>query len=81
MIFQKIPSYLCNSTGLVRLNIKVNSKGLVTDCKIDNSLTTTDNECLIENAISYAYKWRFNQDFSKTQKQSGWIEFLYLSHN
>ena len=81
MIFQKIPSYLCNSTGLVRLNIKVNSKGLVTDCKIDNSLTNTDNECLIKNAISYAYKWRFNQDFSKTQKQSGWIEFLYLSHN
>ena len=42
MITQKIPSYLCNATGLVRLNIKVNSKGLVTECKVDNSLTTTE---------------------------------------
>ena len=33
MILQKIPSYLCDATGLVRLNIKVSSKGLVTDCK------------------------------------------------
>ena len=81
MISQKIPSYLCDATGLVRLNIKVNSKGLVTDCKVDNSLTTTQNECLIENALSYANRWRFNQDFSKTQKQSGWIEFIYISHN
>lgn len=81
MTFQKIPSYLCNATGLVRLNIKVNSKGLVTDCKVDNSLTNTENECLIENALNYANRWRFNQDFSKTQKQSGWIEFIYISHN
>ena len=81
MTTQKIPSYLCNATGLVRLNIKVNSKGLVTDCKVDNTLTTTENECLIKNALDYANKWRFNQDFSKTQKQSGWIEFIYLSHN
>ena len=81
MISQKIPSYLCDATGLVRLNIKVNSKGLVTDCKVDNSLTTTQNECLIENALIYANRWRFNQDFSKTQKQSGWIEFIYISHN
>ena len=81
MISQKIPSYLCNATGLVRLNIKVNSKGLVTDCKVDNSLTTTENECLIENALDYANRWRFNQDFSKAQKQSGWIEFIYISHN
>ena len=44
MIFQKIPSYLCNATGLVRLSIKVNSKGLVTDCKIDNAITTTEND-------------------------------------
>ena len=81
MISQKIPSYLCDAIGMVRLNIKVNSKGLVTDCKVDNSLTTTENECLIENALRYANRWRFNQDFSKAQKQSGWIEFIYISHN
>ena len=79
MILQKIPSYLCNQTGTVRLTIKVNPKGEVTDCKVDNSETNTSNQCLIENAINYAKNWKFNQDFSSTQRQEGWIEFIYLS--
>tara|TARA_Y100000768_G_C23975501_1_gene682843 strand:- start:1603 stop:2322 length:720 start_codon:yes stop_codon:yes gene_type:complete len=79
MILQKIPSYLCNQTGKVRLNIKVNPKGEVTDCRVDNSETNTSNNCLIENAINYAKNWKFNQDFSSTQRQEGWIEFIYLS--
>ena len=79
MILQKIPSYLCNQTGTVRLTIKVNPRGEVTDCKVDNSETNTSNQCLIENAINYAKNWKFNQDFSSTQRQAGWIEFIYLS--
>ena len=79
MILQKIPSYLCNATGLVRLNIKVSSKGLVTDCKVDFSKTNTNNECLIKNAVNYASNWKFNQNFSSSQKQNGWIEFTYIS--
>ena len=79
MILQKIPSYLCNQTGTVRLTIKVNPKGEVTDCKVDNSETSTSNQCLIENAINYAKNWKFNQDFSSTLRQEGWIEFIYLS--
>lgn len=79
MILQKIPSYLCNQTGTVRLIIKVNPKGEVTDCKVDNSETNTSNQCLIENAINYAKNWKFNQDFSSSQRQEGWIEFIYLS--
>jgi len=79
MILQKIPSYLCNETGTVRLTIKVNPKGEVTDCKVDNSKTNTFNQCLIENAINYAKNWKFNQDFSSTLRQEGWIEFIYLS--
>lgn len=79
MILQKIPSYLCNQTGKVRLTIKVNPKGEVTDCKVDDSETNTSNQCLIENAINYAKNWKFNQDFSSSQRQEGWIEFIYLS--
>jgi len=79
MILQKIPSYLCNQTGTVRLTIKVNPRGEVTDCKVDNSETNTSNHCLIENAINYAKNWKFNQDFSSSQRQDGWIEFIYLS--
>ena len=79
MRVQQIPSYMCNETGTVRLNIKVSQKGEVTDCKIDNALTNTSNSCLIKNALNYAKNWKFNQDFSKTQKQIGWIEFIYIS--
>jgi len=79
MIIQKIPSYLCNETGTVKLNIKVNQKGEVIDCRVDNTTTNTSNECLIENAINYAKNWKFNQNFSSTQRQVGWIEFIYLS--
>jgi len=79
MRVQQIPSYMCNETGTVRLNIKVSPKGEVTDCKIDNALTNTSNSCLIKNALNYAKNWKFNQDFSRTQKQIGWIEFIYIS--
>ena len=79
MRVQQIPSYMCNETGTVRLNIKVSPKGEVTDCKIDDALTNTSNSCLLKNALSYAKNWKFNQDFSKTQKQIGWIEFIYIS--
>ena len=79
MRVQQIPSYMCNETGTVRLNIKVSPKGEVTDCKIDDALSNTSNSCLLKNALSYAKNWKFNQDFSKTQKQIGWIEFIYIS--
>ena len=79
MRVQQIPSYMCNETGTVRLNIKVSPKGEVTDCKIDDALTNTSNSCLLKNALNYAKNWKFNQDFSKTQKQIGWIEFVYIS--
>ena len=79
MILQKIPSYLCNKTGTVRLTIKVSPKGEVTDCRVDNSETNTSDQCLLKNAINYAKKWKFNQDFSSLQRQEGWIEFIYLS--
>ena len=79
MRVQQIPSYMCNETGSVRINIKVSPKGEVTDCKIDVTKTNTLKSCLIKNALNYAKNWKFNQDYSKTQKQIGWIEFVYIS--
>jgi hypothetical protein len=79
MIYQKIPSYLCNASGIVRLEIKVNQKGYVTDCKINPKITTTKNECLLNNAIEYTKKWRFNSDFNQNLRVTGWVEFVYLS--
>ena len=79
MVLQKIPSYLCNQVGTVRLTIKVSPKGEVTDCRVDNSKTNTSDQCLLKNAVNYAKNWKFNQDFSSSQRQEGWIEFIYIS--
>ena len=78
MIFQKIPSYLCNASGVVRIDIKVNQKGEVTDCKINSENTDTKNECLLKNAVDYTKKWRFNSNFNQNQRVLGWVEFVYL---
>ena len=79
MIYQKIPSYLCNAYGVVRIDIKVNQKGIVTDCKVNSKHTNTTNDCLIDNAIEYTKQWRFNSDFNQSIRASGWVEFVYLS--
>ena len=79
MTYQKIPSYLCNAYGVVRIDIKVNQKGIVTDCKVNSKNTNTTNDCLINNAIEYTKQWRFNSDFNQSIRASGWVEFVYLS--
>jgi len=79
MTSQQIPSYICNEYGVVRLDVKVNQKGKVIDTKINTEFTTTNNDCLLRNAIDYSKKWRFNSDFQQPQRVSGWIEFVYLS--
>ena len=79
MTYQKIPSYLCNAYGVVRIDIKVNQKGIVTDCKVNSKNTNTTNDCLINNAIEYTKQWRFNSDFNQSMRASGWVEFVYLS--
>ena len=77
--YETIPTFICNQVGVVRLDIKVNQKGNVVDCKINGTYTTTSNECLLKNATEYAKKWRFEQDFNQSSKVNGWIEFVYLS--
>ena len=78
-IRKKIPSYLCNNEGVVRLNVKVNQKGIITECSVNNEYSNTTNECLINSAINYVKKWKFNPDYNDSQKATGWIEFVYLS--
>lgn len=75
---QKIPSYQCKEEGVVRLKIKVNQKGRVIQYDIDESNTTTQNDCLRNVALQYITYWRFNQDFNDNAKKEGWVEFKYL---
>lgn len=72
-----LPSYVCKAMGRVRINIKVNRQGEVISATVDENRTNTDNNCLRENAMVYALRSHFNDDFSAVSNQKGWIEFSY----
>jgi TonB family protein len=73
------PSYKCKSQGVVTVIIKVNQKGSVSSTSIDESKTNTDSECLRSEALIYAKRWRFTQDFNDETRKEGWIKFTYAS--
>lgn len=72
-----VPSYICRKEGVVTVNIKVNQKGDVKSVSVNPKGTNTTNECLIENALNYAKKARFNQKFDAEASQSGSIKFVF----
>lgn len=74
-----VPSYKCKVQGVVRVSIKVDQKGKVQTPEIDESKTNTQNECLRLEALDYARKWIFDQNFTGPQRVSGWIEFKYVA--
>lgn len=79
MQLQGIPAYKCQTEGIVRINIKVNQKGEVISREIDESKTNTQNDCLRSEALEYAKKWYFTQNFDDPLRVPGWIEFKYVA--
>jgi len=73
------PSYKCTAEGIVRVIIKVNQKGRVVGTSIDEATTNTQNECLRSEAINYAKRWRFTQEFNDEARKEGWIAFTYAA--
>ena len=71
------PIYTCEQGGRVVINIKVNTLGYVTEANFNSSSSNTSDWCLIENAITYAYRARF--DSSDKSSQIGTITYLFQS--
>lgn len=69
------PIYTCIEGGKVVINIKVDANGYVTEASFNDKSSGTSNGCLVDNAIAYAYKARFNT-VSKTS-QIGTITYLF----
>ncbi len=69
------PIYTCIEGGKVVINIVVNELGYVTDADFNERSSGTSNGCLVENAIAYALKSRFNSSNKKSQKGS--ITYLF----
>ena len=69
------PIYTCIEGGKVVINIEVNALGYVTEADFNEKSSGTSNGCLVENAIAYALKARFNS--SEKQSQKGTITYLF----
>lgn len=69
------PTYTCIEGGKVVVNIVVDNEGNVIDAEFNKKSSNTNNGCLVDNAIEYALKSRFN-DGSK-QNQKGTITYLF----
>jgi hypothetical protein len=61
------PIYTCLEGGTVVINIKVDNLGYVTEADFNAPSSNTSNGCLVENAIEYALKARFNSSAKMTQ--------------
>ncbi|MFD2543240.1 hypothetical protein ACFSSB_12980 [Lacinutrix gracilariae] len=70
-----IPIYLCESGGKIVVNITVNASGKVTEASY-NSASNSSNNCLIDHALEYAKKARFNSSSSQ-ELQIGTITFWF----
>ncbi len=71
------PIYTCIEGGKVVINIEVDDFGQVVDANYNEKSSNTSNGCLVDNAIAYALKARFNS--SNKINQKGTITYLFQS--
>lgn len=69
------PIYTCIEGGKVVINIEVDANGNVTDASFNEKSSGTSNGCLVDNAITYALKAKFNTSTKTSQKGS--ITYLF----
>ncbi len=69
------PIYTCIEGGKVVVNITVDALGNVMAADFNEKSSSTSNGCLVDNAISYALKAKFNSSSKSTQK--GTITYIY----
>ena len=74
-IYLPTPVYTCIEGGEIVVNIQVDAFGYVLDAVVNKKRSNTLNRCLVENAISYALKARF--DTSDKTPQKGTITYLF----
>lgn len=70
------PTYTCIEGGIVVITIKVNQYGNVISAKQNEASSTTTDGCLVENAIHYAMRTKFNANPQK-RLQVGTISYVF----
>ena len=71
------PIYTCIEGGKVVINITVDAYGYVKEATYNSKSSNTANGCLVDNAIAYALRARF--DTSNKASQIGTITYIFQS--
>jgi len=71
------PGYTCNGSGVVVIKIKVDKSGKVKDAAYDSVASSRATTCMIERALKYANKSRFDYK-SSVVVQSGIITYKFM---
>lgn len=69
------PIYTCDKPGKIVVNILVNSYGNVVETSLNKAASTSNDWCLVENALQYAERATFNA--SDKLSQPGTITYLF----
>lgn len=80
-VYLPIPIYKCEGAGQIALVIEVDRSGNVVKAEPASKGSTTKDPCLIETAVEYAYRSRFNSDLSAPAKQAGFLTFVFVSQD
>lgn len=70
-----VPTYRCETSGKVTINITVNRDGKVVSYEITEN--STKDECLRSAAIRSARSSKFNQNYDTVLKQKGSISYIF----
>ncbi|MGS2762816.1 hypothetical protein [Sinomicrobium sp. M5D2P9] len=70
------PVYTCSARGKIVVNIKVDALGNVTEATFNKQSSTSGNGCLVDHAISYALRAKFDKKENR-DSQIGTITYLF----
>jgi len=72
------PAYTCNRGGTVVIQIKVDQAGKVKGTSYLSGMSSSATECMINQAIKYAKRARFNYSSSAPSPQTGTITYKFV---
>ncbi|MFK8044280.1 MAG: hypothetical protein AB8B72_02205 [Crocinitomicaceae bacterium] len=71
------PGYTCKNSGTIVVEIKVASDGTVKGTRYIGSQSSSNSECLVQRALKYAARARFNS--GSAGSQTGTITYKFVS--
>lgn len=79
VVHLEVPVYKCQGGGLVKLDIRVNRRGIVEFVSVDDAASETSDDCLINAAREAAMKTRFNLNQAAPLLQSGTLTYRFIA--